>query len=92
MTAQRPSVFLVTLQAVETPGSAPLTVLAFARADEEDAAKAVATTELEAFGWTDIEPLRTGELVDFEALPDDFRGAVANAERYGCGLIIYDEP
>lgn len=91
MTAARPSVFLVTLQAVEAPASAPLTVLAFSRAADEDAAKVVAAAELESFGWRDIQVLRTGVLVDFDALPDDFRGAVANAERFGCGLIIYDE-
>jgi hypothetical protein len=86
------SVFLVTLEAVEAPGSPPLTVLAFTRADDEDAGKAVAIAELEGFGWRDIRVLRTGELLDRSALPEDFRGAVANAERYGCGLIVYDEP
>ncbi len=88
----RPSVFLVTLKAVETPGAAPLTVLAFARADEEDAAKAVAVADLKAFGWTDIVVERTGALIDWDALPADFRGAVDTAVTFGCGLIIYDEP
>ena len=90
--AERPSVFLVTLKAVETPGAAPLTVLAFARADDEDAAKAVATADLDGLGWTDVAVERTGALVDWEALPADFRGAVDTAVRFGCGLIIYDEP
>jgi hypothetical protein len=89
---ERPNVFLVTLQAVETAGAAPLTVLAFARADDEDAARAVATADLEGLGWTDIVVERTGALVDWNALPDDFRGAVDTAVRFGCGLIIYDEP
>lgn len=92
MTAERPRVFLVTLRAVETPGTAPLTVLAFARADDEDTAKAVAVADLEGFGWSDIDVQRTGELVDWDALPDDFRSAVDTAVRFGCGLIIYDEP
>lgn len=92
MTAERPRVFLVTLQAVETPGTAPLTVLAFARADDEDAGKAVAIADLEGFGWSDIDVQRIGELVDWDALPDDFRSAVDTAVRFGCGLIIYDEP
>jgi hypothetical protein len=92
MAADRPSVFLVTLEAVEVAGSAALTVLAFARADTEDAAKSVATEDLRGLGWTDVQVVRTGELVDFDALPDDFRGAVDTAVRFGCGLIIYDEP
>ena len=89
---EQPSVFLVTLKAVEAPGAAPLTVLAFARADDEDAGKAVAVADLEGFGWTDIVVERTGALVDWNALPDDFRGAVDTAVKFGCGLIIYDEP
>jgi hypothetical protein len=92
MTADRPRVFLVTLQAVEAPGAPALTVLAFARADDEAAGQAVATTDLEGLGWTDIQVQRVGELVDWDALPDDFRSAVDTAVRFGCGLIIYDEP
>ena len=92
MAATPPVVFLVTLEAVEVADSRPLTVLAFARADTEDAAKAVATEDLRRLGWTDIRTVRTGELVDFAALPDDFRGAVDTAVRFGCGMIIYDEP
>jgi hypothetical protein len=87
-----PRVFLVTLEAVETTGVEPLTVLAFARADDEAGAHGVAVAELEGFGWRDVRPLRAGELTDRSALPADFRDAVANADRFGCGLIIYDEP
>ncbi|ODT89195.1 hypothetical protein [Phenylobacterium sp. SCN 70-31] len=90
--AEPPQVFLVTLEAVEAPGDVPLTVLAFARAGDEAAAQAAAVAELEGFGWRDIRPLRVGELIDRDALPDDFRDAVANADRFGCGLIVYDEP
>lgn len=92
MPAERPRVFLVTLQAVEAPGAPALTVLAFARADDEDAARAVAIADLEGLGWSDIAVARVGELVDWDALPDDFRSAVDTAVRFGCGLIIYDEP
>lgn len=88
----RPSVFLVTLQAVETPGAAPLTVLAFARADDERSAQGVAVTDLRGLGWTDITVIRIGALVDWDALPGDFQGAVDTAVKFGCGLIIYDEP
>jgi hypothetical protein len=92
MAAERPTVFLVTLQGVELAGSAPLTVLAFARADDEDAAAAVAVADLEGLGWTGIAVERIGALVDWDALPDDFRSAVDTAIRYGCGLIVYDDP
>lgn len=67
-------------------------MLAFARAEDEGAAAVVAIAELESLGWRDVVVLRTGVLVDRGALPDDFRGAVDTAERFGCGLIIYDEP
>jgi hypothetical protein len=86
-----PAVFLVTLEGVEVPDGARLTVLAFARAETEEAAKAVATADLAEQGWTEVRVLRTGELVDFAALPEDFRGAVDIALRFGCALIIYDE-
>ena len=92
MSAAADSVFLVTLEAVETAGGPLLTVLAFAKAETSDAAGVMAADELASFGWTDIRALRTGELVDFTALPEDFRDAVATAQRFGCGLIIYDEP
>ncbi len=92
MAAERPQVFLVTLQAVEAPGAPALSVLAFARAHDENTARAVATADLEGLGWTDIAVARVGELVDWDALPDDFRSAVDTAVRFGCGLIIYDEP
>jgi hypothetical protein len=81
----------VTLRAVEQEGSPPLTVLAFARAADEDAAGAVAIADLEGLGWRDVAVQRIGALVDHDALPDDFRAAVDTAMRFGCGLIIYDE-
>jgi hypothetical protein len=82
----------VTLQAVEHEGSPPLTVLAFACAGDENAASAVAVGDLQGLGWRDIAVQRIGVLVDHGALPDDFRAAVDTAMRFGCGLIIYDEP
>lgn len=87
-----PRVFLVTLEAVEPPDAAILTVLAFARADDEDTAKTMAAGELRAFGWRDIHALRTGELIDWGALPEDFRASVATALEHGVGLIVYEEP
>lgn len=87
-----PTVFVVTLEAVEADGEPTLTVLAFAHADEEEAAGQIAVAELERLGWRHIQVLRAGEVTDPDALPDDFRGAWTNALTWGCGLIIYDEP
>ena len=85
-------VFVVTLQGVEAGGAAPLTVLAFVTADDEAAAEAIGVAEVEALGWGAVEALRTGAVTDEAALPDDFRDAMAVARKWGCGLIIYDEP
>lgn len=90
MAEERLPVFVVTLEATE--GGRPASVLAFAQAATEAAGEAMATAELQAFGWTGIRVLRTAELIDEAALPGDFQGALDNARAYGCGLIIYDEP
>ncbi|WP_296459731.1 hypothetical protein [Phenylobacterium sp.] len=87
-----PAVFVVTLEAVEAGAAAPLTILAFARADTEAEAEAVATADLADEGWTGIRPLRTAEVIDAPALPEDFRAAYGTALTWGCALIIYDEP
>ena len=85
-------VFVVTLEGREEEGGPALTVLAFVCADEEAEAEAAAMRELEGFGWREVSALRSGEVTDETALPEDFRGAMETARRYGCGLIIYDEP
>jgi len=85
-------VFVVTLQGREAEGSLALTVLAFVSADRETQAEESAVRELEAFGWREVVAFRSGEVTDEVALPGDFRGAMENARRYGCSLIIYDEP
>ena len=87
-----PTVFVLTLEAVEADGQPALTVLAFARAEEEEAAGRIAVAELERLGWRQIQVLRAGEVTDPGALPEDFRGAWTNALTWGCGLIIYDDP
>lgn len=81
-------VFVVTLEAREDGRLA--SVLAFAQAATEGAAETAATAELAHFGWRDIQVLRTAQVIDEAALPEDFRDAMANARTYGCGLIIYD--
>jgi hypothetical protein len=86
------SCFLVTLEADETSSGPRLKVLAFALGEDEAAATAAAVSDLEGQGWSGIEALRTGEVTDPGALPDDFRSAYEAALKWGCGLIIYDEP
>lgn len=92
MDAPLARVFVVTLQGLEPPGPQPLTVLAFVTADSTGAAEAVGAAEVAAMGWTEVAVLRTGEVTDAAALPRDFAGAMETARRFGCGLIIYDEP
>jgi hypothetical protein len=87
------AIFVVTLEAVEGAGGGPrLTVLAFVPGTSGAEAEAAAAAELGSFGWSDIRTLRHGEVTDEAALPEDFRGAFANARRHGCGLIVYDRP
>ena len=85
-------VFVVTLEAVEPGAAGPLTVLAFVRAADETAAERDAAVELARCGFVSSQALRTAHVIDAAALPEDFRSAMATALRYGCGLIIYDEP
>lgn len=84
------TVSVVTLEGVEAPGTPALTVLAFVRAATPAAAEAGALAELAALGWSNVRALRTGEVTDPGALPEDFRGAMETALRFGCGLIVYD--
>jgi hypothetical protein len=92
MDAEPPAVFVVTLEAVEAGAAAPLTILAFARAATEADAEQVAVADLADQGWGDIRALRTAEVIDAPALPEDFRAAYETALKWGCALIIYDEP
>lgn len=84
-------VFVVTLEAVEAGAEAPLTILAFARAAGEAEAEQAAAQDLADQGWSAIRALRTAEVIDVPALPEDFRSAYETALAWGCALIIYDE-
>jgi hypothetical protein len=83
-------VFVVTLEGVEPPDPARLTVLAFVAADTGEEAEATGTAALDQRGWTDVQALRAGEITDEGAVPADFANAFASARRHGIGLIIYD--
>jgi len=90
--AESVPVFVVTLEGVEPPATAALTVLAFVTAPTAEAAEATGAAEVAALGWIDVAVVRSGEVTDASALPADFAGAMETARRFGCGLIIYDEP
>ena len=92
MDAPPARVFVVTLQGVEAPSPRPLTVLAFVASETAEAAEAVGADEVAALGWTDVAVVRSGEVSDAAALPADFATAMQTALRFGCALIIYDEP
>lgn len=85
-------VFVVTLEALEAGRPPALTILAFVKAGAEADAEATAIVEVGRDGFSDARVLRTAEVIDAAALPEDFGGAMANAQRYGCGLIVYEEP
>jgi hypothetical protein len=67
-------------------------ILAFARGETEEAASAVAFKGLDARGWIEAETLRSGEITDPDAVPEDLKGAMERALRDGCALVVYDEP
>jgi hypothetical protein len=85
-------VYVVTLEALEGGKPPALTILAFVQAGTEAEAEATAILEVGRDGFSDARVLRTAEVIDAAAMPEDFGTAMANARRYGCGLIVYDEP
>lgn len=90
-------VFLLTVEALAGPrNSVPdgkrYSILVFARGADEAAAEAVARKGLDQLGWDAVEVLRSGEVVDAGAVPEDLRGALARAQDSGCSVIVYDDP
>lgn len=90
-------VFVLTMTAVAGPQNAEpdgrrYDLLVFARGDDEEAAHAVAEAGLAARGWIESVLVRSGEIVDAGAVPEDLRGAMQRARDNGCALIVYDEP
>jgi hypothetical protein len=85
-------VFVVTLEGVEHGAPPALTILAFVKADTEGSAELIAAQEAARDGFSQVRVLRTAEVIDPGAMPEDFRAALANAHRYGSWLIVYDEP
>ncbi|MBJ7410033.1 MAG: hypothetical protein JHD15_06655 [Phenylobacterium sp.] len=85
-------VFVVTLEGVENGVPPPLTILAFAAVYDAAAAETVAVREAERDGFAQVRAVRTAEVIDAAAMPEDFRDALANARRYGSWLIVYEQP
>ncbi|RAK58737.1 hypothetical protein DJ021_02425 [Phenylobacterium hankyongense] len=90
-------VFVVTMQAVAGPrNSQPdglrYDLLVFARGDSEAAAEQTAFAGLAQLGWVDAVALRTGEITDPAAVPEDLQPALARARQSGCAVIVYEQP
>jgi len=83
-------VFVVTLDAEEAGKG--LTILAFVRAADAAEAEEIAVRETLRDGFSQPKAVRTAEVVDAGAMPEDFRDALAGALRYGSWLIAYDAP
>ncbi len=85
-------VFVVTLEGVENGLRPPLVILAFVALYDAAQAEEIAVREAERDGFTEVRALRTAEVIDAAAMPEDFRDALANARRYGSWLIVYEQP
>ncbi|CAN7384810.1 hypothetical protein LJR219_002340 [Phenylobacterium sp. LjRoot219] len=91
------TIFVVSMQAVAGPENADpdgrcYDLLVFARAATEAEAEAVAHRGLAQLGWIEAQALRSGEITDPDAVPDDFRRSFETAQAVGCAVIVYDEP
>ncbi|CAN7284811.1 hypothetical protein LJR225_001457 [Phenylobacterium sp. LjRoot225] len=91
------TVFVITMRAIAGPeNSQPdgrdYDLLVFARADTEAEAERVAFQGLGQLGWIDPQALRSGEITDPDAVPDDLLASFARALEDGCAVIVYDEP
>lgn len=97
MVTDPPGIFVLTVRAVAGPRNAQpdgrsYTILAFARGVDEAQASEMAFEALEVLGWIDAEALRSGEITDPQAVPEDLRAPMERARRDGCALVVYDEP
>jgi hypothetical protein len=90
-------VFVLSIRALAGPrNSEPdgrrYDLLVFARGDDEAAAETVARAGLQSLGWDEPEIVRTGEITDPGAVPEDLQGAMGRARANGCSVIVYDLP
>jgi len=90
-----PAIFVLTVTAVAGPrNSEPdgrrYDILLFARAADEAEADAVGRHALDVRGWDAPQILRSGEITDEGAVPEDLRGPMQRARRDGCALVVYE--
>jgi hypothetical protein len=95
--ARPAAVFVITMTAVAGPANSQpdgrrYDLLVFARAETEAQAETAAARGVDQLGWIDLVWLRTGEITDPDAIPDDLRGSYQRALEGGCAVIAYDEP
>ncbi|MDB5447711.1 MAG: hypothetical protein JWQ97_3028 [Phenylobacterium sp.] len=91
------AVFVLSMQAVAGPqNSQPdgrrYDLLVFARAGDQAEAEAVAFRCLAQLGWVDARALRSGEITDPDAVPEDLKPSLRRAMENSCAVIVYDEP
>ena len=91
------TIFVVTMQAVAGPANAQpdgrrYDLLVFARAETEAEAERVAFLGLDQLGWIEAMAVRSGEITDPDAVPEDFRPSFDRAQAGGCAVIVYDQP
>ena len=91
------AVFVLTMKAVAGPRHAQpdgrrYDLLVFARGLDEAEATRVAFRGLERLGWDEAEALRSGEITDADAVPDDLQPSLRRALADGCAVIVYDQP
>jgi hypothetical protein len=91
------TIFVVTMQALAGPANAVpdgrrYDLLVFARATTEAEAERVARLGLDQLGWIEVEALRSGEITNPDAVPEDFRPSFDRAATCGCAVIVYDQP
>ena len=90
-------VHVLTVQAVAGPRNAQpdgrrYDLLVFARGVSADEAAQAAEAGLETLGWVERRVLRSGEITDPAAVPEDLAPAMRRASRNGCAVIVYDQP
>jgi hypothetical protein len=91
------AVFVLSVRARAGPGNSTpdgrrYDLLVFARGADEAQAGRAGLNGLAGLGWEEPELLRSGEITDEAAVPEDLRGALARARADGCAVIVYDQP
>ena len=90
-------VFVLTMEAVAGPAHAQpdgrrYDLLVFARGESRAQAEATALAGLSQLGWIEALAVRSGEITDAGAVPEDLQPALRRAQANGCAVIVYDEP